>query len=86
MTCSGSASNGTRSEPRKPSFFEINLSARYNFDLGGNKSLGIFFDVFNLTNRLNINNIQTNRSSGNFLQDTSALLPRQAQIGARFSF
>ena len=62
------------------------ISIRYNFDLGGNKTLGLFWDMFNLANRNNLNNPTGNRTSGNFLIPTSAGLPRQMQLGVRFMF
>jgi len=69
-----------------PGYFELNLSVRYTFDLGGNRSVGLFWDLFNLTNRTNLDGINSTRSSASFLQSQNALLPRQMQIGARFSF
>ena len=69
-----------------PSFVSLDLSVRYNVDLGNMRSLGLFWDLFNLTNRTNLNVPNGNRQSSLFLTSTSALLPRQMQIGARFSF
>ncbi len=69
-----------------PSFVSLDLSVRYNVDLGNSRSLGLYWDLFNLTNRTNLNLPNGNRQSGNFLASTSALLPRQMQIGTRFSF
>jgi len=69
-----------------PGYAELNFSVRYTVELGGNRSLGLFWDMFNATNRTNLNGVVSNRSSGSFLESTSAFLPRQMQIGARFSF
>ena len=69
-----------------PNFVELNLSVRYNFDLANRGTLGLYWDMYNVTNRTNLNLPNGNRSSGNFLTSTSALLPRQMQLGARFSF
>ena len=69
-----------------PGYAELNLSVRYTIEMGGNRSLGLFWDMFNVTNRTNLNGIQSNRSSSSFLTSTSAFLPRQMQLGARFSF
>jgi hypothetical protein len=69
-----------------PGYTELNLSVRYTIEMGGNRSLGLFWDLFNVTNRANLDSVQGNRSSGSFLTSTSAFLPRQMQIGARFSF
>jgi outer membrane receptor protein involved in Fe transport len=67
-------------------FVGFDISIRYNFDLGGNRTVGLFWDTFNLFNRTNLNNPTGNRSSGNFLVPDSANFPRQMQIGARFMF
>jgi hypothetical protein len=69
-----------------PGYFELNLSVRYTIELGGARSLGLFWDLFNATNRANLDTLQGNRSSSNFNTSSSAHLPRQMQIGARFSF
>jgi len=69
-----------------PGYAELNFSVRYTVELGGNRSLGLFWDLFNATNRTNLNGVQSNRSSSAFLTSTTAFLPRQMQVGARFSF
>jgi len=69
-----------------PGYFELNFSVRYTIELGGARSLGLFWDMFNVTNRTNLDGIQSNRSSSSFLTSSNAFLPRQMQIGTRFSF
>ena len=69
-----------------PGYFELNFSVRYTVELGGNRSLGLFWDLFNATNHTNLGGVQGNRSSSAFLTSSSAFLPRQMQLGARFSF
>jgi uncharacterized protein YeaC (DUF1315 family) len=69
-----------------PGYFEINLSARYTFDLGADRSLGLFWSMFNVTNRANLTATVGNRSAGSFLTSTSAYLPAQMQFGVRFMF
>jgi len=69
-----------------PGYFEINLSARYTFDLGADRSLGLFWSMFNVTNRANLTAIVGNRSAGSYLTSTSAYLPAQMQFGVRFMF
>jgi len=69
-----------------PGYFEINLSVHYTFDLGGARSLGLFWSMFNLTNHTNLTPVVGNRSAASFLTSTSAYLPRQMQFGARFTF
>ena len=69
-----------------PGYVELNLSVRYNVNLGDDRSIGLFWDMFNVTNRTNLTPIVANRSSGAFLTSTSAYLPRQMQLGVRFTF
>ena len=69
-----------------PSYFELNFSVRYNFDLGEDRSIGLFWDMFNVTNRTNLTRVVSNRASSAFLTSTSAYLPRQMQLGVRFTF
>jgi len=69
-----------------PNYFSLDLSVRYTIEIGGARSLGLFWNVFNLTNRTNLNGVQTNRSSDEFLTSSSAHRPWQMQLGARFSF
>jgi hypothetical protein len=69
-----------------PSYFELNFSVRYNIDLGAERSIGLFWDMFNVTNRTNLTPVVSNRASGAFLTSTSAYLPRQMQLGIRFTF
>jgi len=69
-----------------PSYVELNLSVRYNLNLGADRSVGFFWDMFNVTNRTNLTPIVSNRASGAFLTSTSSYLPRQMQLGMRFTF
>jgi hypothetical protein len=69
-----------------PSYFELNFSVRYTFDLGADRSIGLFWDMFNVTNRANLTPVVSNRASGSFLTSTAAYLPRQMQLGIRFTF
>jgi hypothetical protein len=71
---------------QNPGYAELNFSVRYTIEMGGNRSLGLFWDLFNATNNENLGSVQGNRRSGSFLDSTSAFLPRQMQLGARFSF
>jgi len=75
-------SNGVDGE----NFHEFNLSVRYNFNIGESMGLGLFWDIYNLTNNLNGRNPTGNRSSSSFLVIQNANFPRQMQLGVRFSF
>ena len=80
--------NGTavRSGINGENFTELNISVRYNFALGDGRTLGLFWDGYNITNRNNLRNPTGNRSSGTFLIPTNANFPRQMQLGVRFMF
>lgn len=69
-----------------PNFVELNLSVRYAIPMGGARSLDLFWDLYNLTNRLNVNPPVGNRASRNFMVPTSAHFPRQMMLGFRFRF
>ncbi len=69
-----------------PSYFGFDVSIRYLFDLGGNRSVGLYWDIFNLGNKTNLGNPQGRRTSGSFNTSTGANFPRQMQLGARFRF
>ena len=69
-----------------PNFLALNLSFRYNFEFGQGLGLGLFWDVYNATNRLNFFQYSGNRSSSVFGTPTSAQFPRQMQLGFRFTF
>ena len=72
---------------RGPGSFLVDLSARYQLPLGGRlESLDLFFDVFNVFNRLNEIAPTGNRSSPNFLIPTAAQFPLQSQLGIRLRF
>jgi hypothetical protein len=67
-------------------YAEVNLSIRYNFNFQDSMGLGLYWDIYNLTNNLNGRNPTGNRSSSSFLTVQNANFPRQMQFGLRFSF
>lgn len=69
-----------------PNNMALNLSVRYNFEFPGGYGLGLFWDLYNATNRENLNAPTGNRSSSFFLIPRSAQFPRQMQLGVRFTF
>ena len=66
----------------------VDLTVRYTFDLpgAGAQSLGFYFDVYNLTNRVNFGNPDGDRLADNFLVPVQAGRPREAQVGFRYTF
>jgi hypothetical protein len=70
-----------------PGSFLLDMSVRYAIPLAGaGTSLDLFFDVFNLINRENLQNPTGNRSSRNFMVPTGSQFPRQSQFGVRVRF
>lgn len=62
------------------------VSFRKKFRIVGRTQLGLQADVFNLFNRVNLNNPEMNINSNNYGRIASAGPPRQVQIGIRFEF
>jgi hypothetical protein len=84
--------NGKLGGARGPNYFKLDMRIGYRFNLRG-RSLELFGDVFNVTNRANFatpsgNNASTNQA--NFLNLLDTLQgnsnPRLLQLGARFAF
>jgi outer membrane receptor protein involved in Fe transport len=69
-----------------PGSFLLDMSFRYQIPFGDVRSLDLFFDVFNLTNRENLISPTGNRSSSNFMVSTGSQFARQSQFGVRFRF
>ncbi len=68
---------------------QIDLRAGYRIRMGTNRTVDLFAEVFNLTNRANFNNPSGDMRSGNFLVPTALRgggFPRQLQLGARLGF
>ena len=82
LTGGAAVSNGVDGE----NYAKLDLSVRYYFDFAETMRLGLFWDIYNLTNRLNGRNPTGNRSSSSFLIIQNANFPRQMQFGVRFSF
>jgi hypothetical protein len=69
-----------------PSFYQWDLSLRKNFRLTERVQITPIFDVFNLFNRVNFGNPNTDVSSGSYGTIGSAQPSRQFQFGARVEF
>jgi hypothetical protein len=71
-----------------PNSVLLDMSFRYQIPLGANnrRGLDLFWDVFNVTNRVNYVNPSGNRASSVFMVPTAAQFPRQMQMGARIRF
>ena len=79
----GNASVGIIQGPGRHTW---DLSFRKKVRVAGRSKVGIQADVFNLFNRVNLNNPTVNFNDGNYGRISSAGPPRQVQIGLRFEF
>jgi hypothetical protein len=64
----------------------VDFSLSKNIGLGGSTSLQIRAESFNLFNRVNFNQPNTNFLSGGFGEITSAGDPRRVQFGVKLYF
>jgi hypothetical protein len=71
---------------RGPGAFDMHTTFAKNFALSGATRLQVRADVFNLLNKKNYNNPNTNMNNANFGRITGAALARVFQIGARLTF
>jgi hypothetical protein len=81
--------DGGRNGAYGPGFAQLDVRLGYRLRPGQGRTLDLFAEVFNATNRANFNNPSGDRRSGNFLIPTSLRgggFPRQLQLGARLGF
>ena len=79
----GNAAIGTIEGPH---WYQWDLSARKNFGLPGRATIQFRADVFNVFNRLNLNNPNVTVTAAEFGRISSARIPRQTQLSFRLSF
>ena len=82
---------GGRNGARGPGFVQLDMRLGYRARLGSRRTLDIFGEVFNVTNRVNFTNPSGDmRVRANFLRYAGLFgtsgFPRQLQLGARFGF
>jgi len=78
-----------RNGARGPGFFQLDLRVGYRFRFGESRTLDVFGEAFNVTNRANFATPSGDRRSTNFLRLTSlrdGALPTTGQFGIRFGF
>ncbi|HET7618262.1 MAG TPA: carboxypeptidase regulatory-like domain-containing protein [Vicinamibacterales bacterium] len=78
-----------RNGARGPGFFQLDLRLGYRLNLGGERTVDLFGEIFNVTNRANFANPSGNRRSDEFLVLTDLRtggIPRTGQFGVRFAF
>jgi hypothetical protein len=85
--------DGTLFGARGPDYFKLDMRVGYRINLGGGRTLDVFGDIFNVTDRANFATPSGNIAVSNtasFLNLTDTLQgnsnPRLLQVGARFAF
>jgi outer membrane receptor protein involved in Fe transport len=66
--------------------FLLDLRFQYIFALPRQNRFGLFWEIYNATNRVNFANPTGNRNSSNFMVPVSANAPRTMQLGVRYTF
>lgn len=83
------SNDGGRNGARGPGFFQLDTRFGWRLGIGGGRTVDVFGEVFNLTNRANFANPSGDRFSTAFLVLTRLReggVPRTGQIGLRFAF
>ena len=83
------ASESQRNGATGPGLFQADIRVGYRLRPGTGRSLDLFVDVFNITNRANFANPTGDRRSTDFLNLTAlraGAVPATAQFGARMEF
>ncbi len=78
-----------RNGARGPGFFQLDMRVGYRIGFGDGRTLDVFGEMFNVTNRANFDNPDGNRRSSEFLVLTDLRtggVPRTGQFGVRFGF
>ena len=82
-------SDGGRNGAYGPGFFKLDMRVGYRLDLHNRRTLDVFGEMFNVTDRANFANPTGDQASVNFLRVTASSTsnnPRTGQIGVRFGF
>ena len=82
-------SEGGRNGAYGPAFFQLDLRAGYRIRLGQRRTLDVFGEMFNATDRANFDNPSGDRRLTTFLVRTALRpggVPRTGQFGVRFGF
>jgi hypothetical protein len=81
--------DGGRNGATGPGFFKLDVRLGYKFNLGNQRTLDVFGEIFNATDRDNFANPTGDRASANFLRLTglsTSTTPRMGQFGIRLGF
>ena len=82
---------GGRNGARGPGFAQLDIRVGYRARIGGRRTIDVFGDIFNATDRANFTNPSGDRrNTADFLRLNGLVatsgLPRQAQLGVRLGF
>ena len=64
----------------------MDLRFQYLIDLPRQGNIGLFWEIYNATDRVNFGNPAGSRTSSNFLVPVRANSPRTMQLGLRYTF
>jgi hypothetical protein len=81
--------DGGRNGAYGPNYAQLDMRFGYRFRMAGNRTLDIFGEVFNVTDRSNFTNPSGDQRLTTFLITRGLVgggFPRQAQIGTRLGF
>ena len=82
----GSEGNQKVGQFREPNFAETDLNFYKETRITERVNFQVRFEFFNIFNRANLLNVDTNWTDGNFGQATASHLPRWWQLGGKISF
>jgi hypothetical protein len=82
----GTQGNERANQFRSPNFAETDLNFYKDTHLTERVNLQLRFEFFNIFNRVNLTSFDANLADGAFGKATSQQLPRNWQVGARFTF
>jgi len=86
VPAAGTNGNEKRNSYRGPGFANVDGGLIKNNHLTEKLNFQLRFEFFNLFNRVNLQNVDADLSSGTFGTSTSTYNPRIIQVGARFEF
>jgi hypothetical protein len=90
------AFDGRRNGARGPDYLQADVRAGWHIRVQGEKTLELFLDIYNITNRANFDRPNAQQQNNDLRFPSTFLVltnlfggggfPRQAQLGARFAF
>jgi len=82
----GQEGNEKRSLFRGPGFANVDFGLIKNNSIGEKLNLQLRFEFFNLFNRVNLQGVDADMSSGTFGTPVATYAPRSIQLGVRLEF